>query len=85
LTDQARRGVINLGASFFFFKRGEGDRGNASRFFSTNTRDLVLKVPGLDRLVAEVIASDPTVLARRWGAIREIDLSAVTKSNTHST
>jgi len=65
LTDQARHGVVNFGASFF--KRGEGDRGNASRFFSTITRGLVLKVPSLDRIVAEVIASDPTVFDKALG------------------
>ena len=32
LTDQGRLGDIDLGASFFF-KRGEGDRGSALRFF----------------------------------------------------
>jgi hypothetical protein len=37
---------VDLGASFFF-KRGEGDRGSASRFFSTITRELVLKYQGL--------------------------------------
>src|SRR5438477_1558060 len=35
-----------LGASFFF-KRGEGDRGNATRFFTTITAQLVAKVPAL--------------------------------------
>src|SRR5947209_5343300 len=58
LTGQGRLRGVDLGASFFF-KRGEGDRGSASRFFPTITRELVLKVPGLDSLVAEVITSDP--------------------------
>ena len=66
LTGQVRPGVVNLGASFFF-KRGEGDRGNASRFFPTITRDLVLNVPGLDSLVAEVISSDPTIFDKALG------------------
>src|SRR5436305_6002595 len=34
LTEQEPFGEVDLGASFFF-KRGEGDRGSASRFFST--------------------------------------------------
>jgi hypothetical protein len=63
LIDQGRHGVVDLGASFFF-KRGEGDRGSASRFFSTIVRDLVLRVPGLDSLIAEVIASDPSIFDR---------------------
>ncbi|KAH7374317.1 hypothetical protein BKA66DRAFT_443509 [Pyrenochaeta sp. MPI-SDFR-AT-0127] len=35
-----------LGASFFF-KKGEGERGNASRFFSTIAADLVAREPGM--------------------------------------
>jgi hypothetical protein len=66
LTQQGRLGVVDLGASFFF-KRGEGDRGSASRFFSTITRELVLKIPGLDTLVAEVITSDPFIFDKSLG------------------
>src|SRR5271156_2170784 len=66
LTGQGRHGLVDLGASFFF-KRGEGDRGSASRFFPTITRDLVLKVPGLDSLIAEVIASDPSIFDKALG------------------
>jgi hypothetical protein len=40
----ARRG--QLGASFFF-KKGEGERGNASRFFTTIAVDLVAHEPGM--------------------------------------
>ena len=32
-------------AASFFFKRGEGDRGNASRFFTTIARQLIVKIP----------------------------------------
>jgi hypothetical protein len=35
-----------LGASFFF-KRGEGDRGNAARFFPTLTKQLFTNIPEL--------------------------------------
>jgi hypothetical protein len=35
-----------LGASFFF-KKGEGERGNASRFFTTIATDLVVHEPGM--------------------------------------
>jgi hypothetical protein len=66
LTGQGCHRVIDLGASFFF-KRGEGDRGSASRFFPTIARDLVLKIPGLDNLVAEVIASDPSIFDKALG------------------
>ena len=49
-----------LGASFFF-KRGEGERGNASRFFTTITLDLVRKVPALVPYVKNAIESDPRI------------------------
>lgn len=57
---------IDLGASFFF-KRGEGDRGSISRFFSTITRQLVLKVSGLDAFIAKVIAEDPLIFDKALG------------------
>lgn len=66
LTGQGRHEAVDLGASFFF-KRGEGDRGSASRFFPTITRQLVLKIPGLDTRVADVISSDPLVFAKSLG------------------
>ena len=66
LTEQGRLGLVDLGASFFF-KRGEGDRGSASRFFSTITRELVLKIPGLGTLVTEVITSDPFIFDKSLG------------------
>jgi hypothetical protein len=49
-----------LGASFFF-KRGEGDRGNASRFFTTIADDLAIKVPGLAPSIAKAISADPRI------------------------
>ncbi|KAL9027314.1 MAG: hypothetical protein Q9196_004145, partial [Gyalolechia fulgens] len=63
---QGRLGGVDLGASFFF-KRGEGDRGSASRFFPTITRELVLKVPGLDAFIAEVITQDPLIFDKALG------------------
>jgi len=66
LTDQGHLGVVTLGASFFF-KRGEGDRGSASRFFPTITRQLVSKIPGLDGLIADVITSDPLIFDKALG------------------
>jgi hypothetical protein len=66
LTGQGRYGVVDLGASFFF-KRGEGDRGSAARFFPTITRDLVSKVSGLDTLIADVITSDPSIFDKSLG------------------
>jgi hypothetical protein len=65
LTSQGHLG-IDLGASFFF-KRGEGDRGSASRFFSTITQQLVLKIPGLHSLVAKAITADPFISNKALG------------------
>lgn len=66
LTSQGRLGAVDLGASFFF-RRGEGDRGSAERFFPTITRDLVQKIPGLDTRVADVISSDSSVVNKSLG------------------
>ncbi|EYE90296.1 uncharacterized protein EURHEDRAFT_407039 [Aspergillus ruber CBS 135680] len=49
-----------LGASFFF-KRGEGDRSNAKRLFSTITRQLVTAIPHLTRGVSNAIDDDPDI------------------------
>jgi hypothetical protein len=49
-----------LGASFFF-KRGEGDRGNATRFFTTITAQLLVKVSALIPPVREAIDADPAI------------------------
>lgn len=66
LADQGRFRVVDLGASFFF-KRGEGDRGSAPLFFSTIIRQLVLKIPGLDDLLADVITGDPLIFDKGLG------------------
>ncbi|KAJ9656035.1 hypothetical protein H2201_008661 [Coniosporium apollinis] len=49
-----------LGASFFF-KRGEGDRGNAARFFTTIAAQLVTKVPGVIPYIRKAIDGDPAI------------------------
>jgi hypothetical protein len=66
LTSESYHGGVDLGASFFF-RRGEGDRGSASRFFPTIVRQLILKIPGLDGLIADVITSDPIILDKALG------------------
>lgn len=58
--------MVNLGVTFFF-KRGQGDCSNASRFFSTIVRDLLLKIPALESLFAEVITSDPDIFEKALG------------------
>jgi len=52
-----------LGASFFF-KRGEGDRGSASHFFSTVAVQLADKIPGLNQFIASAVDAD-SLLAQR--------------------
>lgn len=60
LSEQRGQGEIDLGASFFF-KRGEGDRGSAVRFFPTIVRQLMVKIPYYDTLVAKAIDADPFI------------------------
>jgi hypothetical protein len=49
-----------LGASFFF-KRGEGDRGNATRFFPTIARQLFARVPELRAAILQAIRENPGI------------------------
>ena len=49
-----------LGASFFF-KRGEGERGNASRFFTTIAVQLIRKMPALMPYVKNAIEAEPEI------------------------
>lgn len=52
-----------LGASFFF-KRGERDCGNASKFFSTIAMDLMSHIPGLRLKVKEVVEAEPAIFEK---------------------
>ena len=49
-----------LGASFFF-KKGEGDRGNASKLFTTLAVDLMVHIPGLKSSIRKAIDAEPTI------------------------
>ncbi|KAF1935622.1 hypothetical protein EJ02DRAFT_324548, partial [Clathrospora elynae] len=49
-----------LGASFFF-KKGEGERGNASRFFTTIASDLVKHEPGILAGIRKALKEDSTI------------------------
>ncbi|KAJ5389771.1 uncharacterized protein N7496_000839 [Penicillium cataractarum] len=53
----------HLGASFFF-KRGEGDRGNAKKFFPTLTRQLMLMIPVLRSGVHKALHDDPDIVSK---------------------
>jgi hypothetical protein len=52
-----------LGASFFF-KKGEGERGNASRFFTTMATDLVAHEPGMLPGIRKALDKDPAISHR---------------------
>ncbi|KAF2681098.1 hypothetical protein K458DRAFT_392325 [Lentithecium fluviatile CBS 122367] len=52
-----------LGASFFF-KKGEGERGNASRFFSTIATDLVAREPGMLPSIRKALDEDSALSQR---------------------
>ncbi|PCG88247.1 hypothetical protein PENOC_111850 [Penicillium occitanis (nom. inval.)] len=49
-----------LGASFFF-KRGEGDRGNARKLFPTLIKQLVTSIPQLMPSIQKAIEDDPDI------------------------
>ena len=52
-----------LGASFFF-KRGEGERRNASRLFTTIAAQLVCTVPAIIPYLSQAIDADPGISGR---------------------
>ncbi|KAL4867481.1 hypothetical protein BDV12DRAFT_186654 [Aspergillus spectabilis] len=53
----------HLGASFFF-KRGEGDRGNAKKIFPTLIRQLMLRISGLRSGVQKIIHDNPDIASK---------------------
>lgn len=57
------RNVKSLGASFFF-KRGEGDRGNATKFVPTVARELAASIPELLPFIEEVVRDDPGIATK---------------------
>jgi hypothetical protein len=52
-----------LGASFFF-KRGEGKRGNASQFFTTIASNLVKHKPGMLARIRKALDNDSAISQR---------------------
>ncbi|KAL5372028.1 hypothetical protein DPSP01_013821 [Paraphaeosphaeria sporulosa] len=54
---QSFKEYSQLGASFFF-KKGEGERGNASLFFSTIATDLIAREPGMLPSIREALDED---------------------------
>lgn len=51
----------NLLGATFFFKRGEGDRGNATKLFSTITRQLLDRIPQLIPAVQKALNDEPDI------------------------
>ncbi|PTB70920.1 hypothetical protein BBK36DRAFT_1165408 [Trichoderma citrinoviride] len=51
---------VKLGASFFF-KRGDGDRGTARRFFATVASQMIRKQPRLTQILHEIIQEEPEI------------------------
>ncbi|GIJ92489.1 hypothetical protein Asppvi_001766 [Aspergillus pseudoviridinutans] len=48
-------------AASFFFKRGDGDRGKAARFFTTITKQLFTKFPEIRPALLQVIRDNPGI------------------------
>jgi hypothetical protein len=55
------KGVLSAS---FFFKRGQGDRGNASRFFPTIAYDLAKKFPALLPYLAQALEDDSRLVEK---------------------
>ncbi|KAI9778859.1 MAG: hypothetical protein M1839_007822 [Geoglossum umbratile] len=51
-------------AASFFFKKGEGERGNATRFFTTIATDLMAHIPGLILGIKKALDADPGISER---------------------
>jgi hypothetical protein len=51
-------------AASFFFKRGEGDRGGVSKFFSTIARQLIQRVPAIAIHIQKAINTDPSIFGK---------------------
>ncbi|KAF3913402.1 hypothetical protein ABW20_dc0108715 [Dactylellina cionopaga] len=55
-------------AASFFFKRGKGNRGDASRFFGTLANSLRLSIPELGPEISKAVENDPDICRK---ALRE--------------
>ncbi|KAJ5369329.1 NACHT nucleoside triphosphatase [Penicillium cataractarum] len=53
----------SLGASFFF-KRGEGDRGNARKLFPTIARQLAINIPEIALVLQETVRENPGIITK---------------------
>lgn len=53
----------SLGASFFF-KRGEGDRGNARKLFPTIEMQLAISIPQITPVLQEAVLDNPGIITK---------------------
>ncbi|KAI9785549.1 MAG: hypothetical protein M1839_009290 [Geoglossum umbratile] len=51
-------------AASFFFKKGEGECSNATRFFTTIATDLIARIPGLIPRIRKALDDDPGISER---------------------
>ncbi|KAJ6003151.1 hypothetical protein N7451_005698 [Penicillium sp. IBT 35674x] len=51
-------------AASFFFKRGEGDRGNARKFFPTIARQLAISIPEIAPVLQETVRENPGIITK---------------------
>lgn len=49
----------------FFFKRGEGDRGNLSKFFTTMAASLIIREPTTARQIKNALEADPLIPTKK--------------------
>lgn len=77
-----------LGASFFF-KRGEGDRGSATRFFTTIATQLISCMPELTPSIRKAIHADPAIsekaLKDQFEKLVLYPLSGMKRASPHTT
>jgi hypothetical protein len=74
-----------LGASFFF-KRGEGDRGTARKFFPTIIKQLMIPIPQLIPAIQKALGDDPEIagksLKEQFGKLLFQPLQSLKASDT---
>jgi hypothetical protein len=51
-------------AASFFFKRGEGDRGNARKLFPTIARQLAISIPEIAPVLQETVCENPGIITK---------------------
>ncbi|KAJ5370787.1 uncharacterized protein N7496_006879 [Penicillium cataractarum] len=74
-------------AATFFFKRGEGDRGNATKFFTTVSRRIAKSTPELRLLIQNALSEDTDIATRslkhQFDTLLLQPIQELRKSNSH--